>query len=375
MSSTTETHSHPGDGHPEPHTHEHPHHGHSHHEHEHGDGHEHEHGHDHDHDHHHPHEHHVDWRKWLTGGGRWAPRHVVGTLLVLWLLTGVYIVTADQQAVETRFGAVINPRVMPGIHFSWPWPIYRVTKLKVQQLQRLVVGGDLPDSVLGVSPPLASQFLTGDQNIINMRVVVQYSVGVPVDYLFRAQDVAKTVGSAVEAELARRIATRGVDAILTTEKVAVQDEVLAAAQRRINDYGTGVLLSTVNIESVTPPPEAADAFRDVASAKADSARILNEAEGYSNDVIPRARGEAQQLIESAAGYKETKINSALGDASRFNQVAAEYAKAKEVTGRRLYIETMEQILPKIKKLMVDKNGNLDLTIVRRGTDQKPVPQP
>lgn len=299
----------------------------------------------------------------LTGVTR---QRILYSLAGLWLLSSVFLVAADQQAVVTRFGRVTEPRVMPGIHMALPWPIDRVTKLKVQQLQRLVVGGDLPDSVLGRSQPLASQFLTGDQNIINLRVVVQYSVGVPPDYLYRTQNAAKAVGAAVEAELARRIATRNVDAVLTTEKVAIQEEVRAAAQKRINDYRSGVLLSTVNIESVTPPPEAADAFRDVASARADSVRIVSEAQGYANDLVPRARGEAQQLIETAAGYKQRKINEAAGDASRFSQLETEYSKAAAVTADRLYIETLEQILPRIRKMIVDRNGNLDLTILRKG---------
>jgi membrane protease subunit HflK len=287
-------------------------------------------------------------------------------LAALWLITSVYIVAPEQQAVVTRFGAVVEPRVMSGIHLSLPWPIDRVAKLKVQQLQRLVVGGDIPDSVLGRSQPLQSQWITGDQNIINMRVVVQYSVSVPADYLFQSQDVARAVGVAVESEMARRIATRDVDAVLTTEKAAIQEEVRAAAQKRINDYRSGVLLSTINIESVTPPPEAADAFRDVASARADAVRIVNQAEGYANDVIPKARGEARQLIEASEAYKQKSINDAAGDAARFTQLEAEYAKAAQVTGDRLYTEAMEQILPKIKKMIVDKNGNLDLTILRKG---------
>ena len=146
---------------------------------------------------------------------------------------------------------------------------------------------------------------------------------------------------------------------------------LAAAQKRVNEYHAGVLLSTVNIESVGPPPEAADAFRDVASAKADSARIVNESQGYANDVVPKARGEAQKLLEESAAYKERKINEAAGDASRFTQIAAEYDKAAQVTGHRLYVETMEQILPRIKKFIVDQNGNLDLTIIRKGDPRRP----
>ncbi|MBZ5611188.1 MAG: FtsH protease activity modulator HflK [Acidobacteriia bacterium] len=291
---------------------------------------------------------------------------VVGGVLLLWFLSGVYIVRTDQQAVVTRFGAVADPRVMPGIHIALPWPVDRVSKLKVQQLQRLVIGGEMPDTVTGRAQPLQSQFLTGDKNIISMRVVVQYSVGVPVDYLFRNENVARSVSGAVETALAERIAARNVDAVLTTEKQSIQDEVRAGAQRILNDYRTGVQLSTINIESAVPPPEAADAFRDVASARADSSRIVSEAQGYSNDVIPKARGQAQQMLEAAQAYKEKKINEAQGDAARFIEVAAEYAKATEVNGERLYLETMEQILPKIKKLIVDKNGNLDLTIIRKG---------
>ena len=291
-------------------------------------------------------------------------RAAIGTG-VLWLLSAIYIVPTDAQAVVTRFGRVVEPRAMPGIHLSLPWPLDRVNRLKVQQQQRLVIGGDASDSVLGRTQPLQTQFLTGDQNIINLRVVVQYYVGVPSDYLFQQENVTRTIAGTVESELARRVARRDVDSVLTTEKAAIQEEVRAAAQKVLNEYRAGALLSSVNIELAAPPPEAADAFRDVASARADSSRIVNEAQGYSNDVLPKARGAAQQLIEASEAYKQRKINEAQGDASRFTEVAAEYAKASDVNGRRLYAEAMEQILPKIKKLIVEKNGNLDLTIIRK----------
>jgi membrane protease subunit HflK len=310
--------------------------------------HDHDQGHNHHHDHAHPHEHHHHDHPHppkLTGAGRPRIRQIALAAAGLWLLSGVYIVPADQQAVMTRFGQVSDPRVFPGIHIAFPWPVDRVTKLRVQQRQRLVVGGDLPDSVLGRTQPLASQFLTGDQNIINLRAVVQYSVGTPSDYLFGAQDVARSVGAAVETELARRIGQSPMDSILTTGKTAIQEEVRAAAQKVIDRYGVGVRIASINIESVTPPPEAADAFRDVANARADGARIYNEALGYGNDLVPRARGEAQQMTE------------------------AEYARASAVNGRRLYLETLEQVLPRIKKLIVDKNGNFDLTIIRKDDAQ------
>ena len=290
--------------------------------------------------------------------------------LALWMLSGIYIVQTDRQAVVTRFGAVVEPRVYPGVHYALPWPIERVWKLKVRQLQRLVIGGEAADMVLGRTQPLASQFLTGDQNIIQMRVVVQYSVGAPADYLFRTQNPAETAKAAVETELVRRIGRSEVDAILTTEKLAIQDAVRAAAQRQLDAYAAGVELATVNIESVTAPPEAADAFRDVASARADTARIVSEAQSYANDLLPRARGEATQLMESAEAYRTSRVNEATGDADRFTAVASEYAKAPEVTAGRYYIEAMEQILPKIRKLIVDGNGNVDLSIIERGNAGK-----
>ena len=292
--------------------------------------------------------------------GRWA----IGCV-ALWLLSGTYAVMPDQQAVETLFGRVVSPRVLPGLHYTLPWPVGSVAKLKVRQMQRLIVGGAAADTVLGRSQPALSQFLAGDQNLIQMRVVVQYSVGVPAEYLFAAQSPQQVIGAEVESELARRVARLGVDALLTTGKAALQDEVRAAAQIALNRYHVGALIGSVNIESLTPPPEAADAFRDVASARADGARAVSDAQGYSNDLVPKSRGQARQLVEEAQAYSARKINEATGDAARFNQVAAEYAKAHEVTSRRLYVETMEQVLPRIRKLIVDPAGNLDVTIIRK----------
>jgi modulator of FtsH protease HflK len=293
-------------------------------------------------------------------------------LLALWLIAGIYIVPADEQAVVTRFGAVIHARVLPGIHYALPWPVDSVYKLKVHQLRRTVIGGDVPDSVLGRLQPVSSEFLSGDQNLLNIRVVAQYSVSEPNSFLFQTQDIDSVVRGVVESELARRIGRTPVDAILTTEKVAIQNDVLLAAQQCLSGYQAGVIVSSINIENVAPPADAADAFRAVAGARADAIRLVNEAEGYANDLLPRARGEASQLVEQAQAYKEGKINRATGDAARFSEVAAEYSKAPQVTSTRAYVEAMEQVLPKLKKLIVDKNGNLDLTIVRR--DDKANPQ-
>lgn len=296
-------------------------------------------------------------RRWL----RWVP--------VLWVISGIYLVQPDQQALLTTFNAVSSSHVGPGLHYALPWPIERVYKVKVRQLRRAVVGADVADAVLGRLQPVSSQFLTGDQNLINARLVVQYFVSDTKQFLFNTEDVDREVRGVVESEFAHRLAHTPVDDILTTQKAAVQNEVLERSQRVLNSYGAGVEISSVSVETVTPPAEAADAFRDVAGARADANRIISEAQGYANDLLPRARGEAAQISEAAQAYKDGRTNRASGDAARFDAVAVEYAKAPAVTATRAYMEAMEQILPRLKKLIVDSDRNIDLTVIGRDGSQ------
>lgn len=300
-----------------------------------------------------------------TQSPAWGPRRVAFAALGLWLLTGLYMVGADEQAVTTIFGAISNERVTPGVHYNAPWPLGSVYKLKVRQTQRAVVGGELADTAVGQADPLLAQFLTGDQNIIHVRTIVQYSIAAPTEYLFLSQEPDPIVRDAVEAELARQIGARTVDEALTTEKAAIQGAVRVKAQALIDQYGLGVVIASINIESASAPPEAADAFRDVAGARADASRIVNEAEGYANDIVPRARGEARRLLEQAGGYRSRKVDEASGDAARFSSLAAEYRRNPEVTRNRLYLETMDEVLPRLNKTVIDDASALDLTIVRR----------
>ncbi len=307
-----------------------------------------------------------------TFGGLPRPTRVrVGLgLAALWLASGIYVVPTEEQAVLTTFGALANDQVTPGVGWHWPWPAGEVEKLKVRELKRAFIGGEVADEANALpADPLLSQFLTGDQNIINVRAVAQYSIVEPASYLYRSGPVDQIVTDAVEAALEREVATRTVDEVLTTEKIAIQEAVRGRAQELVDRYGLGVLLATVNIRSVAPPPEAADAFRDVASARADAARIVNEAQGYANDILPRARGEAQQMLSASLGYRERKTQQAQGDTARFADLAAEYAKNPEVTRSRLFLETMEEVLPRLRKTIVDDQGNLDLTLIRRGSER------
>lgn len=290
-------------------------------------------------------------------------RRVLAAIVLLYVASGIYLVPPDRQAVLTRFGQVVDARVLPGLHYHLPYPVERIYRLKVRETRRAVVGGEAADETLGRAQPFQTQFLTGDQNVIQMRVVAQYNISSPPDFLFRAENVETLVRNAVETQLARETARRGVDALLTTDKIAVQEAARESAQTLLDGYRAGIHLASVNIETIAPPAEVAEAFRDVAGARADAARIINEAQGYANDLIPRARGAAQQLQEAAEAYRTRKVNEASGDAERFTKLAGEYHKAREVTSERLYVEAMEQILPRLKKLIVERD--VDLSIVRR----------
>jgi modulator of FtsH protease HflK len=297
-------------------------------------------------------------------GVHWSWGRTILAASVLYLLTGVYSISADQVGVILVFERVSWARAEPGLHWTWPFPFSRVEKVKVMETKRLTVGVDAPDRVLGrAGDRTKAQFLTGDQNIINVRLAVQYAIKDAVEYLFVSKDVAALIAGVVESSLSDVVVRRQVDDLLTTEKVAVQQQVQADAQALLDCYRCGVYISNISIESVSPPAEVLDAFRDVASAREDRERIMREAESYSNNVVPRARGEASRLGLEAQGYFQSSVSEAKGDASRFASLAGEYAHAKEVTSQRLFLETMEEVLPRLKKIIVE--GNVDLDLIQK----------
>lgn len=294
----------------------------------------------------------------------WGWRRIILVLAALYLLSGFYFVFADQVGVVLVFEKVRETRVIPGIHWTWPYPWARVEKLKVMETKRLTVGVDAPDQVLGRGAgQVKAQFLTGDQNIINIRLAVQYAIKDPVQYLYSSRDVTAVIAKSVESSLSDVAVRRHVDDLLTTEKIVVQQQVQGASQEILDRYGCGVFITNISIESIAPPDEVLDAFRDVASAREDRERIMREADSYANDIVPRARGEAARLQQEADAYCQSKISEAQGDASRFSSLAAEYARAKEVTSERLFLETMEEVLPRLKKIVVE--GNIDLDLIQK----------
>jgi membrane protease subunit HflK len=301
---------------------------------------------------------------------RW--RLVVLALAALYLLSGLYFVRTDQQALVFVLGSVRERPAEPGLHWTWPRPIARVVKLKVRETKRLSVGYQIPERVLERQSQVSeTQFMTGDRNILDIRVVLQYVIRDPAVYVVRARDMQRLIASAAETALTSVVVERRVDDVLTTGKFEVQADVQARCQATLDRYGCGVSVLSVNIEAIQPPGEVLEAFRDVASAREDRNRIIREAESYRNEVLALARGEASRRLTSAAAYRERVIAEAEGEAARFASLAAEYRRAPETTSSRLYLETLEEVLPRLDINVVDPgSGPVEIDLIKSNSKLK-----
>ena len=294
-----------------------------------------------------------EWGTWLKWG--------IPILLVLWLLSGIYIVRPDEQGVVRRFGRAVRV-TEPGPHYRLPQPIERVDKVKVKQVRRMEIGFR---TIPNTSParyrfyPEESLMLTGDEQIIDAQITVQYQVSEPKKFLFNVYELETERGAlmdAAEVALRQVVGRRPIDDVLIAEKLQVEIDIRTALQEIIDRYDSGVTVKEVKLQTVRPPKEVAAAFSDVVSAKEDKDRLVKEADGYREDVLPKARGQARSIILDAEAYKEEKIKRAQGDAEKFLAILKEYEKAKDVTRKRLYLETMEKVLPGIKKFLIDSEA-------------------
>ena len=283
------------------------------------------------------------------------PTFNIGGLAILLLVVGAwfvlsafYVVGPDEEGVVRRFGKWVRTEPS-GLHFKFPYPIEKVDLPKVTQVQEISVGRILKEA----------KMLTGDENILLVEVRVQYKIKDAAQYLFNVRNVEELIKDATESALRQTIGSHPIDDPLTEKKAEIMDEIQLLLQQMLDDYKCGIDIRQVQLQDVNPPQEVDFAFKDVQSAKEEKEQLINEALGYQNDVIPKARGGAEKLIREAEAYYEERIMRAEGDASKFLSVLAEYRKAKNVTEKRLYLETMEQILPGIEKVILDeKAGNL-----------------
>ncbi len=291
---------------------------------------------------------------------QWLPRlkWAVPFLLILWILSGIYIVGPDEQGVVRRFGKVVRI-AEPGPHYHLPSPIEKVDKPKIQQVRRIEIGFE----TISPGPPARYKFheeeslmLTGDEQIIDAQVIVQYKIKDAADYLFNVRNLEGpqgTIKDAAEVALRQVVGQRPIDDVLIREKLQVEIDIRALLQGIVDGYESGVRIIEVKLQTVQPPKEVAASFSDVVSAKEDKEKLIQEAQGYKEDIIPKARGLARSIVLEAEGYKEEKIKRAQGDVAKFLAVLKEYEKAKDVTRKRLYLETMEKVLPGIKKFIID----------------------
>jgi membrane protease subunit HflK len=279
-------------------------------------------------------------------------------ILALWFSSGIYIVRPGEQGVVRRFGKVARV-TEPGPHYRLPRPIERVDKPKIQRDRRLEIGFE----TISPGPPARYRFhpeeslmLTGDEQIIDAQIIVQYKIKDPSDYLFNVRGLEGpqgTIKDAAEVALRQVVGQRPIDDVLITEKLQVEIDITTLLQEIVNGYESGIQIKEVKLQTVQPPKEVASSFSDVVSAKEDKDKLIQEAEGYKEDLIPKARGEARSMVLAAEAYREEKVTRAEGDVEKFLAVLAEYEKAKEVTRKRLYLEAMEKVLPGIRKFIID----------------------
>jgi len=288
-------------------------------------------------------------------------------IILLWLATGIYIVGPDEVGVVRTFGKFTRV-VQSGLNWKFPAPIETVNTPKVTEVKRIEIGFRTLKNGQYRTVEKESLMLTGDENIVDAEMIVQYKIKDPVAYLFRIVGPELTVREAAEASLRTVVGRNKIDETLTTGKFTIQEETKNQLQSVLDNYNSGIHVVAVQLQDVSPPKEVIGAFKDVASAKEDKNRMINQAEGYRNDVIPKARGEAEAMIRDAEGFKESRVKRAEGDATKFTTILKEYRKAKSITEKRLYLETMEKVLPDIEKIIVpDKDSGNMLNLLNLNT--------
>ena len=294
---------------------------------------------------------------------------LLGLAVVFWLLTGVYMVGPDEVGVIRTFGAYTH-QTQPGLNWHYPYPIQTVKTPKVTEVKRIEIGFRTTRNGQYRTVEKESLMLTGDENIVDAELIVQYRIKEPENYLFKIVEPELTVREASEASLRTIVGMNNIDETLTTGKYRIQEEAKKQIQAILDKYQSGIQVVAAQLQDVSPPKQVIAAFKDVASAKEDKNRLINQAEGYRNDVIPKARGEAEAMIRGAEGFRESRIKRAEGDVAKFNAVLKEYRKAKDITRERLFLETMEKVLPGVEKAIIpDKDSGNMLNLLNLTTSK------
>jgi membrane protease subunit HflK len=265
---------------------------------------------------------------------------LAGIGLAVWLASGIYIVNDGQRGVVMQFGKYVGTS-LPGPHWHLPYPIQTVEAVDVDQFR---------------SKQMKMQILTADENIVDVEVAVQYNVKDPAQYLFNVRDPDGTLQEASQSAVREVIGKNTMDYVLTEGRAEIPGQVKSVVQEILDRYATGLDVKSVNLQDAQPPEPVQPAFADAIKAREDEQRFINEAEAYANGIIPQARGQATQMIEEARAYRTRVSKAAEGEAKRFSDLLVEYRQAPEVTRKRLYLETVENVLGKSSKVVMDVQG-------------------
>jgi modulator of FtsH protease HflK len=294
------------------------------------------------------------------GGNRRSLVLIPLVVVAIWLASGFYRVQPDEQGVVLRFGEWIKT-TQPGLNWHFPSPIETVFTPKVTRVNRVEVGFASPSELgrggASRDVPGESLMLTGDENIVDINFVLLWQIKDAGQFLFNIRDPEPTVKAVAESVMREIIGKTPIVEATTEGRGAIELAAREQTQEILDEYGAGILVNQVQLQKVDPPSEVIDAFRDVQRAQADRERLQNEAETFANDILPRARGEAERLLQEAQAYRQEVVARADGDAQRFVSVYDEYVKAQDVTIKRIYLETMEDVLRDMNKVVIDSSAS------------------
>jgi membrane protease subunit HflK len=304
--------------------------------------------------------------KLLESFRRWHSAHreppqiflsAIAILLGLWLLSGFYQVSTDELGVVMRFGA-FHRIEQPGLRYHAPYPIEDVFLPNVTAQNEIQIGfrSNSRDPDAAHSVPEESMMLTQDQNVIDVEFAVFWRIGDIEKFLFNIRDPQQTIKMAAESEMREVIGQNKLQYALTDGRGQIAEDARQRLQKLMDSYDSGVIISRINLQTVAVPDEVKAAFQDVVNAHLDQERFQNEAETHANKVIPEAKGQAAKIIQQAMAYRDQKIALAEGDADRFKEVLAAYNRSRDVTSKRLYLETVEAVLGNARKIILDKSG-------------------
>jgi membrane protease subunit HflK len=277
--------------------------------------------------------------------------------IALWGFSGFFRVEPDELGVVLRFGKFVR-EVPPGLSYHLPYPIETALTPHALRVNKIDIGFDLRGGSTMRDLPEESLMLTGDENIVDVNFSVLWKVnpGRVGDFLFNVQSPESTVKAVGESVMRSVIGHSDIQGILTGERQSIETAVQEQMQKTLDDYGAGVVVQQIQLQRVDPPTQVIEAFRDVQRASSDLERAQNEAQTYANRIVPEARGGAAKITQDAEAYREQTVAEAKGQASRFSQVYEQYKKAPDVTRQRIYLETMEQVLGRIDKTIIDTGG-------------------